>query len=124
MITISDLNPAILKAQYAVRGRIALKAEQSKHLPFPFSIKQTQKLINNNNNNNNRLRTTLQKNPEAKHELGFDSIINCNIGNPQQLGQKPITFSRQVEFFCPSLPIPPPSPTHHFPERRDVHVTN
>lgn len=70
MITISDLNPAILKAQYAVRGRIALKAEQ--------------------------LRTTLQKNPEAKHELGFDSIINCNIGNPQQLGQKPITFSRQV----------------------------
>ncbi|POW15496.1 hypothetical protein PSTT_02108 [Puccinia striiformis] len=70
MISVDDLNPAIIKAQYAVRGRIAIKAEQ--------------------------LRATLQSNPNAKNELGFDSIINCNIGNPQQLGQKPITFYRQV----------------------------
>lgn len=70
MISVKDLNPAIIKAQYAVRGRIALKAEQ--------------------------LRATLQSNPDAKNQLGFDSIINCNIGNPQQLGQKPITFYRQV----------------------------
>ncbi|KAI9614510.1 hypothetical protein KEM48_005975 [Puccinia striiformis f. sp. tritici PST-130] len=61
MISVDDLNPAIIKAQYAVRGRIAIKAEQ--------------------------LRATLQSNPNAKNELGFDSIINCNIGNPQQLGQ-------------------------------------
>ncbi|OAV89730.1 hypothetical protein PTTG_28577 [Puccinia triticina 1-1 BBBD Race 1] len=70
MISIKDLNPAIITAQYAVRGRIPIKAEQ--------------------------LRATLQSNPNAKNELGFDSIINCNIGNPQQLGQKPITFYRQV----------------------------
>eukprot|EP01006_Ploeotia_vitrea_P022535 TRINITY_DN54945_c0_g1_i1.p1 TRINITY_DN54945_c0_g1~~TRINITY_DN54945_c0_g1_i1.p1 ORF type:complete len:513 (-),score=85.36 TRINITY_DN54945_c0_g1_i1:108-1553(-) len=27
----------------------------------------------------------------------FDDIIYCNVGNPQQLGQTPITFSRQVQ---------------------------
>jgi alanine transaminase len=26
----------------------------------------------------------------------FKEIVYCNIGNPQQLGQKPITFIRQV----------------------------
>lgn len=28
--------------------------------------------------------------------LPFDRITQCNIGNPQQLGQQPITFFRQV----------------------------
>ena len=36
--------------------------------------------------------------------LDFDRIIYCNIGNPQQLQQKPITFFRQA---CPP---PPPQP--------------
>lgn len=70
MISLRDLNPTILRAQYAVRGPIALRAEQ--------------------------LRVRLTTDPNAKDQLGFDSIINCNIGNPQQLGQKPITFYRQV----------------------------
>lgn len=30
----------------------------------------------------------------------FEKIINCNIGNPQQLGQKPISFYREVRFYC------------------------
>lgn len=29
-----------------------------------------------------------------------DSILYCNIGNPQQLGQVPITFFRQVLALC------------------------
>ena len=29
-------------------------------------------------------------------DLPFDKIISANIGNPQQLDQKPITFFRQV----------------------------
>lgn len=33
---------------------------------------------------------------DQKKSLPFDRIINCNIGNPQQLSQKPITFFRQV----------------------------
>ena len=30
-------------------------------------------------------------------ERPFSKIIYCNIGNPQQLGQKPLSFARQVE---------------------------
>jgi aspartate/methionine/tyrosine aminotransferase len=58
MITIKDLNPHLLKSEYAVRGPIvdlALKLE-----------KQGQK------------------------------IIYCNIGNPQALKQKPLTYLRQI----------------------------
>ena len=29
-------------------------------------------------------------------ELPFDEIISCNIGNPQALGQKPLSFNREV----------------------------
>ena len=29
-------------------------------------------------------------------DLPFKKVIYCNIGNPQSLGQKPITFHRQV----------------------------
>ena len=28
--------------------------------------------------------------------MPFDEIIQCNIGNPQSLGQKPLSFHRQV----------------------------
>ena len=30
----------------------------------------------------------------------FDKVVMCNIGNPQALGQKPITFFRQVLALC------------------------
>lgn len=35
----------------------------------------------------------------------FDQVIMCNIGNPQELGQKPLTFHRQVlsSILSPSL---------------------
>lgn len=33
------------------------------------------------------------RNPE---KLPFNKIVSCNIGNPQQLGQQPLTFVRQV----------------------------
>ncbi len=29
-------------------------------------------------------------------EFPFKKVVMCNIGNPQALGQKPITFFRQV----------------------------
>ncbi|CAG8697170.1 2367_t:CDS:2, partial [Acaulospora morrowiae] len=35
-------------------------------------------------------------NLHVKKDLGFDAVIGCNIGNPQQLLQQPITFFRQV----------------------------
>lgn len=62
----SNLPPNILKFQYAVRGELAIKASHY------------EKLLSEG----------------AK--LPFDRVTFCNIGNPHQLGQKPITFYRQV----------------------------
>ncbi|WJX92344.1 Alanine--glyoxylate aminotransferase 2, mitochondrial [Trifolium repens] len=39
----------------------------------------------------------IQTNPGAH---SFDEIIYCNIGNPQSLGQQPITFFREVLALC------------------------
>ncbi|KAJ3292219.1 hypothetical protein HK104_005489 [Borealophlyctis nickersoniae] len=61
------MNQSIVKLDYAVRGELAIRAEE--------------------------LRKQLEDSPGS---LPFDRIVNCNIGNPQQLGQKPITFFRQV----------------------------
>jgi alanine transaminase len=67
-LTVKDINPNLLKAEYAVRGPIAVRSEEHRNAlsgPDP-------------------------------HDLPFDSVISANIGNPQQLDQKPITFFRQV----------------------------
>ncbi|ETW77190.1 hypothetical protein HETIRDRAFT_388676, partial [Heterobasidion irregulare TC 32-1] len=68
-LTVDSLNPSILKVQYAVRGELAIKAEE-----YREQLKQ------------------------PDHGLPFDKIISSNIGNPQQKGldQPPITFNRQV----------------------------
>ncbi|KAK2745129.1 hypothetical protein FQN57_004036 [Myotisia sp. PD_48] len=65
-----NVNPNVLSAQYAVRGELAVKAEE--------------------------YRVTLEKAAAGSGVLPFDEVIFANIGNPQQLGQKPITFFRQV----------------------------
>ncbi|KAI0267392.1 transaminase [Gloeopeniophorella convolvens] len=67
---VDALNPAILNVQYAVRGELAIKAEEH--------------------------RETLKAGGD--HGLPFDKIISSNIGNPQQAGldQPPITFNRQI----------------------------
>ena len=64
-ITIDNINPKVKATQYAVRGAIVLKAQQ--------------------------LEQQLKDNPGS---LPFDRILYCNIGNPQSLGQKPLTFYR------------------------------
>lgn len=76
------LNPAILNVQYAVRGELAIKAEE--------------------------YRDKLKAHPND-HGLPFTKITTANIGNPQQPGldQKPLTFGRQVRF---SVSIVPRSP--------------
>ncbi|KAE8160163.1 pyridoxal phosphate-dependent transferase [Aspergillus tamarii] len=62
-----NINPHVKEAKYAVRGELAVKAEE-------YRVK----LAN------------------GDKSLPFDSVIFANIGNPQQLDQKPITFFRQV----------------------------
>lgn len=65
------MNEHIKNVEYAVRGELAIKAE------------------------------TLKNQLSQPHKLPFNTIVNCNIGNPQQLQQKPITFFRQVmTSFC------------------------
>ncbi|ODV63380.1 putative alanine transaminase [Ascoidea rubescens DSM 1968] len=66
-LTTDDLNPLAINAKYAVRGKIAARAEELKEI--------------------------LKKDPSS---VPFPEVINCNIGNPQQLDQKPLTFYRSV----------------------------
>ncbi|OOQ85194.1 putative alanine aminotransferase, mitochondrial [Penicillium brasilianum] len=66
-LNIDNINPHIKAAKYAVRGELAVKAEEYR-----------------------------QRLADGDKSLPFDSVIFANIGNPQQLDQKPITFFRQV----------------------------
>ncbi|ORY54165.1 putative alanine aminotransferase [Leucosporidium creatinivorum] len=66
VITNDTINKAVLQAEYAVRGAIAIRAEE------------------------------LRDDLEAGKQLPFDSVVSCNIGNPQQLDQKPLTYLRQM----------------------------
>ena len=74
-LSLNNINQHIRSAQYAVRGELATRAESYRarlkagHPPTP---------------------------PGDKDSLPFDAVISANIGNPQQLDQKPITFFRQV----------------------------
>ncbi|KAG9607198.1 hypothetical protein KCU77_g24442, partial [Aureobasidium melanogenum] len=66
-LTIENINQNVVEAEYAVRGELAVKSE-----------KYREQLRNKDTS------------------LPFDTVISANIGNPQQLDQKPITFFRQV----------------------------
>jgi len=66
-LTIDNINPHVKEAKYAVRGALAVRSEE--------------------------YRAKLAK---GDKDLPFDTVISANIGNPQQLDQKPITFFRQV----------------------------
>nr|XP_023889747.1 alanine aminotransferase 2-like [Quercus suber] len=70
-VTLDNINPKVLKCEYAVRGEIVTLAQ--------------------------RLQQELQVKPGS---LPFDEILYCNIGNPQSLGQQPITFFREVLALC------------------------
>ena len=67
-LTIDNINPHVIKAKYAVRGELAVRSEE--------------------------YRAAITRGDTAG--LPFSKVISANIGNPQQLDQKPITFFRQV----------------------------
>eukprot|EP00811_Abedinium_folium_P030642 NODE_4921_length_1830_cov_15.742807.p1 GENE.NODE_4921_length_1830_cov_15.742807~~NODE_4921_length_1830_cov_15.742807.p1 ORF type:complete len:531 (-),score=164.10 NODE_4921_length_1830_cov_15.742807:236-1771(-) len=67
-LAVDNLNPKVVAAEYAVRGKVVVTAlELGKKLDLP-----------------------------DRGGLPFKRLITCSIGNPQALGQKPITFTRQV----------------------------
>ncbi|ORX46101.1 PLP-dependent transferase [Hesseltinella vesiculosa] len=66
VLTTETMHPLVRQMEYAVRGALPIRAE------------------------------ALQKELLTDKTKGFDKVVFCNIGNPQQLNQKPITFFRQV----------------------------
>lgn len=66
-LSVDNINPRVIAAEYAVRGELAVKSEE--------------------------FRARLGKGDKT---LPFSEVISANIGNPQQLDQKPLTFFRQV----------------------------
>lgn len=72
------VNHSLQRMEYAVRGALVQRAERLAH-----------QLLD----------------PTAASNLPFSRIVYCNIGNPQSVGQPPITFIRQVlsAFVSPHL---------------------
>lgn len=66
-LSVDSINQHLVKAEYAVRGELVIKADG--------------------------YRKQLVSQPGS---LPFKKIYACNIGNPHELGQKPLTFFRQV----------------------------
>lgn len=64
------VNKNVLDVEYAVRGKLVLMAEE------------------------------MEGQLKAGKKLPFEEIIYCNIGNPQQVGQAPLSFPRQVLSMC------------------------
>lgn len=70
-LTLKNLSPAVKNVQYAVRGKVVIRAGE------------LEKEIR-----------------EQKDKLPFDKVIRANIGDCHATGQKPITFLRQVMALC------------------------
>ena len=66
-LTLKTINPNLIEAQYAVRGIMAQTAA--------------------------KIRQDLEA---GTGSYPFDEITECHVGNPQALGQKPVSFYRQV----------------------------
>ena len=75
-LTTANINPAVLTAQYAVRGELVLRASKIK-----------------------------ADMAAGTATVPFDKVLECNIGNPQAVGQAPVSFNRQVLslMVCPAL---------------------
>mmetsp|Transcript_12515 Transcript_12515/g.20988 ORF Transcript_12515/g.20988 Transcript_12515/m.20988 type:complete len:504 (+) Transcript_12515:128-1639(+) len=68
VMTLDTMNQRVIKAEYAVRGRLPMRAAEI-----------AQDLASG-----------------AGEKYPFDQLVFCNIGNPQSVGQAPLTFNREV----------------------------
>ncbi|KAH9822340.1 pyridoxal phosphate-dependent transferase [Melampsora americana] len=69
-LSLESINPGVLGAQFAVHGEIPQRAQE--------------------------LSEELLRSSNPMKDFGFDYILRNNIGNPQEVGQEPITFARQI----------------------------
>jgi len=67
-LTVETINPAVVGAQYAVRGELVLRAAE--------------------------IKKQIAATPDS---LPIKKVLECNIGNPQAVGQQPLSFGRQVQ---------------------------
>eukprot|EP00871_Galdieria_phlegrea_P005635 jgi/Galph1/6072/GphlegSOOS_G4713.1 len=70
VLTGNGISDAVKKAHYAVRGEVPSRALQ------------------------------LEEELKQKKNKPFDHIVFCNVGNPQALGNPPVTYLRQVLTLC------------------------
>ncbi|XP_041424171.1 alanine aminotransferase 2-like isoform X3 [Xenopus laevis] len=70
ILTLDSMNPCIQKVEYAVRGPIVIRAVE------------------------------LEKELQQGVKKPFTEVIKANIGDAHAMGQKPITFLRQVSAIC------------------------
>ncbi|RDY01540.1 Alanine aminotransferase 2, mitochondrial, partial [Mucuna pruriens] len=89
-VTARNINPKVLKCEYAVRGEVVSLAQNFLWAIVVILSAYNALVLQN-------LQKDLQANP-GSHP--FDEILYCNIGNPQSLGQAPITFFREVLALC------------------------
>jgi alanine transaminase len=73
-LTVQDLPKQVVDCEYAVRGTLVQKAEELEW----------------------KLLQQAQGKVSEEDRLPFDRLVPCNIGNPQAVGQAPVTFHRQV----------------------------
>lgn len=66
VLTMETINQNLIKSKYEVRGGIVLKADE------------------------------IRKEMEKGKKMPFENLVAWNIGNPQSLGQMPISFPREV----------------------------
>lgn len=69
-LTLDTINPNVKKMQYAVRGPLVIRANE------------------------------IEKELENGAKKPFEDVIKANIGDCQAMGQKPLTFIRQIVALC------------------------
>jgi len=67
-LSVDTINPAVVGAQYAVRGELVLRAAE--------------------------IKKQIKADPGS---LPIKKVLECNIGNPQAVGQQPLSYGRQVQ---------------------------
>lgn len=65
-ITLQNINQKVVKSEYAVRGEVVIRACE------------------------------IEEEMKAGKKFPFDKLLYCNVGNPQCMKQKPMTFLREV----------------------------
>lgn len=94
-LTLDTISPNLRKMAYAVRGEVVIKADEINQQLHASDDNNNKKDDKNNQNKNDGVPTTTTT-THPQHAYPFDHIVYTNIGNPQSVGQKPLTWPRQV----------------------------